>query len=274
MNRNNENNKNNNDDRKRKIAIIILICVALLAVISTSLILLLPSMRGEENHLGDDSTRIAEVTTEGKTIEQKSKTTKAVKATTEAKATTEKATAKGKSGDKIAKNGKTTTKPDATTQEQKSTREQATTREQTTTQEQTTTREQSTTREQTTTREQSTTREQATTEAPTREQTTECSHNWVAQTKTEKVLVEDAWDEDVYERRSFCSYCGKDTTNDISHSGNCGEEYYSESLGMIIHEGASDIIRSVKVDTIHHPAVYENQTVTTGYKCSKCGATK
>ena len=219
-------------------------------------------MRGEQNHLGDASTRVAEVTTEGKTTEQKSKTTKAVKATTEAKATTEKATAKGKSGDKIAKSGKTTTKPDATTQEQKSTREQATTREQTTT------------RKQTTTREQSTTREQATTEAPTREQTTECSHNWVAQTKTEKVLVEDAWDEDVYERRSFCSYCGKDTTNDISHSGNCGEEYYDEDLGMTIHEGASDIIRSVKVDTIHHPAVYENQTVTTGYKCSKCGATK
>jgi hypothetical protein len=257
MNRNNENNKNNNDDRKRKIAIIILICVALLAVISTSLILLLPSMRGEENHLGDDSTRIAEVTTEGKTTEQKSKTTKAVKATTEAKATTEKATAKGKSGDKIAKSGKTTTKPDATTQEQKSTREQATTREQTTTQEQTTTREQSTTREQTTTREQSTTREQATTEAPTREQTTECSHNWVAQydTKTEKVMIEDSWDEDIYEDRAYCSYCGKDVTGDTDHIGECGEEYYDEDLGMTIHEGASSIIRPTKIKTVHHPAL-------------------
>lgn len=159
---------------------------------------------------------------------------------------------------------------------------EVTTGEKTTTGEQTTTEAQSTTREQPTTekttREQPTTREQTTTETTTRENTTECSHNWVAQydTKTEKVLVEDAWDEDVYEDRAFCSYCGKDITGDTNHIGYCGKEYYDEELGITIHEGASSIILPKKVKTIHHPEKYENQTTKyiSGYVCSKCGATK
>lgn len=128
-----------------------------------------------------------------------------------------------------------------------------------------------------TTTEASTT-ERPTTETPTTEETTECRHDWVAQyeTKTEKIEVESAWDEEITERRSFCSYCGKDTTGDTYHISNCGEYYYSEFFKDWIYAGASDIIKSVVVDVIHHPAKYETKKtkVLIGYKCSKCGATK
>lgn len=89
-------------------------------------------------------------------------------------------------------------------------------------------------------------------------------------------MIEDSWDEDIYEDRAYCSYCGKDVTGDTDHIGECGEEYYDEDLGMTIHEGASSIIRPTKIKTVHHPAQYETQTTKyiTGYKCSKCGATK
>ena len=42
------------------------------------------------------------------------------------------------------------------------------------------------------------------------------------------MCVEDAWDEPVYEEHLFCSYCGKDVTNDDGHIGGCGEMIYDE----------------------------------------------
>ena len=114
--------------------------------------------------------------------------------------------------------------------------------------------------------------ERATTEAPT-ERTTECQHDWVAQTKTEKVLVEEGWDEDVYETRMKCAYCGKDVA-DGHDPGDCGELVYDPRADEWFHEGAAAISYQKYVKTIHHPDVYEDTTVTTGYKCSKCGAVK
>ena len=116
--------------------------------------------------------------------------------------------------------------------------------------------------------------ERATTEAPT-ERTTECQHDWVAQTKTEKVLVEEGWDEDVYETRMKCAYCGKDVTGDDGvHTRDCGEVVWDEDMGGYFPVGAAAISYQKYVKTIHHPDVYEDTTVTTGYKCSKCGAVK
>lgn len=121
------------------------------------------------------------------------------------------------------------------------------------------------------------TTERATTEKPKPEQaTTEHVHTWkdVYETKEKKVCVSEAWDEDVQELHSFCSYCGKDITYDGNHIFNCGEKYYSESLGEEIYEGSRAVTRYVTVDTIHHPAEYEIQKekVLVGRKCSTCGA--
>lgn len=126
------------------------------------------------------------------------------------------------------------------------------------------------------------TTERSTTERPTTEKpkseptTTEHVHTWkdVYETQEKKVCVSEAWDEDVYENQSFCSYCGKNIDGDSYHIFNCGEKYYSESLGEEIYEGSSEIIKPVKVNTIHHPAEYEIQKekVFVGRKCSTCGA--
>lgn len=122
----------------------------------------------------------------------------------------------------------------------------------------------------------------ATTERPTTEKpkpeptTTEHVHTWkdVYETQEKKVCVSEAWDEDVYEDRDFCSYCGKDITDDKNHIFRCGEKYYDEDIGEEIYEGSRAIIRPTKVDTIHHPAEYEIQKekVLVGRKCSTCGA--
>lgn len=122
----------------------------------------------------------------------------------------------------------------------------------------------------------------ATTERPTTEKpkpeptTTEHVHTWkdVYETQEKKVCVSEAWDEDVYEDRDFCSYCGKDITYDGNHIFRCGEKYFDEDIGEEIYEGSRAITRYVTVDTIHHPAEYEIQKekVLVGRKCSTCGA--
>lgn len=114
------------------------------------------------------------------------------------------------------------------------------------------------------------------TESTSEPTTTEHVHSWedVYETQEKKVCTTKAWDEDVQELHSFCSYCGKDITYDGNHIFNCGEKYYSESLGEEIYEGSRAVTRYVTVDTIHHPAEYEIQKekVFVGRKCSTCGA--
>ena len=111
------------------------------------------------------------------------------------------------------------------------------------------------------------------------------THNWVAQTKTINhpatghnetyyVTVKEAYDEPIYANRTICNRCGADITNDIDYhytAGGCGGSYSN---------------KDVQVGTKHHDAVKEartkwvqdkaawTETVTTGYKCSSCGATK
>lgn len=118
------------------------------------------------------------------------------------------------------------------------------------------------------------------------------THSWVPITSVvhhdeqghyEKILVSEAWTEEVpiYEDqyRAICNTCGEDITSN-----------YADHIKqhMLNGEGGSYRNEVVKVQVgtnkINHDAVYEDkwvvdkaawdETVTTGYKCSSCGATK
>ena len=112
------------------------------------------------------------------------------------------------------------------------------------------------------------------------------THTWVAQTKSvyheatghyENKWVQDsaAWDEDQYTEKVVCG-CGAVFDND--------NQWEHHSLNTDCIYGYS--VLPVKTGTIHHEATGHNEqkwvqdsaawteTVTTGYKCSGCGATK
>ena len=129
---------------------------------------------------------------------------------------------------------------------------------------------------------------------PSHDHTHDHIHNWVPITQQithpeegyqADELVSDAWTEEipVYEERArdICNGCGLDLTEDPwTHireqmlAGNvaCGG-YHTEYRQF-----------QVGTNTIHHDAIYSKkwivsspawvETVTTGYKCSDCGATK
>ena len=93
-------------------------------------------------------------------------------------------------------------------------------------------------------------------------------HNWVAQTEQQWVQDSAAWDEPIYSQqvRSICNTCGADITgNTTAHfkaSGRNGcSGYHSETV-------------QVQTGTTHHEATGHYETVTTGYVCSGCGASK
>ena len=111
------------------------------------------------------------------------------------------------------------------------------------------------------------------------------THTWVAQTKSvyheatghyENKWVQDsaAWDEDVYATKVIC---------------NCGAVFDSvDAWGQHTVEGCRQgyYVDDIKIGTVHHEATGHNEqkwvqdsaawteAVTTGYKCSGCGATK
>ena len=93
-------------------------------------------------------------------------------------------------------------------------------------------------------------------------------HNWVAQTEQQWVQDSAAWDEPIYSQqvRSICNTCGADITgNTTAHfkaSGRNGcSGYHSETV-------------QVQTGTTHHEATGHYETITTGYVCSGCGASK
>jgi hypothetical protein len=138
-----------------------------------------------------------------------------------------------------------------------------------------------------------------TTEAPkksteTPKETTEaskkCSHKWVEQYKTvhhdavthvETVVDSYAYDEPVYESHPICNGCGMD----FAAAG-----YSIDDIGdhLEVHDAQGEYYsygsKKVIVDYIPHEEVSHEETVVdeeawdeevlTGYKCSKCGATK
>lgn len=249
-----------NDKKKKKILLIGIIIGVMLAAIIISAIILFRDDTKEGVHEGGTFT---EKMTEG-TTERKADVKTTSKATT-----TEKAT-KAATSEKSKKGSATTT--ESTTKKPSS---------QTTTEAKTPGREDGkVTTNQPVTTERSTTErptERPTTEKPKPEPTTtEHVHTWkdVYETQEKKVCVSEAWDEDVQELHSFCSYCGKDITYNENHIFNCGRKYYDEDIGEEIYEGSSEVTKYVTVDTIHHPAEYEIQKekVLVGRKCSTCGA--
>lgn len=260
-----------NDKKKKKILLIGIIIGVMLAAIIISAIILFRDDTKEGVHEGGTFT---EKMTEG-TTERKADVKTTSKATTTEKATKAATSEKSKKGS--AKTAKKDKKGSATTTESTTKKPSS----QTTTEAKTPGREDGkVTTNQPVTTERSTTErptERPTTEKPKPEPTTtEHVHTWkdVYETQEKKVCVSEAWDEDVQELHSFCSYCGKDITYDGNHIFNCGEKYYSESLGEEIYEGSRAVTRYVTVDTIHHPAEYEIQKekVFVGKKCSSCGA--
>lgn len=119
-----------------------------------------------------------------------------------------------------------------------------------------------------------------------KDDTTAHQHNWVAQTKTVhhdaqyKTVHHDAvthqvWHDAVTEEHYICNQCGADITSDpwghldtYDHGG-----YHSSYV----------TVKQGYYETVTDQAAYDEQvqvrdawdeTVTTGYKCSSCGATK
>ena len=107
-------------------------------------------------------------------------------------------------------------------------------------------------------------------------------HNWVAQTKTvhHDAVTHQVWHDPVTEEHYICNQCGADITSDpwghinnsLMNGGNCGSYH---SIYVTVKQGYSE--------TVTDEAAWDEQvlvskawdeTVTTGYKCSSCGATK
>ena len=117
----------------------------------------------------------------------------------------------------------------------------------------------------------------------------------------EQVLVSEAYDEPVYGRVDICNNCGHefwDPSDDINEhmAAGCWSGWHTEprQIGTTHHDAVYNTVHHDAVYTtvhhdaettvVHHEATghYEtvvtqaawDETVTTGYKCSGCGATK
>lgn len=94
-------------------------------------------------------------------------------------------------------------------------------------------------------------------------------HNWVPQTEQRWVQDSAAWDEPVYsyEAKMICNTCGCVITGSaVDHVASHGRHnpnggYHQENV-------------QIQIGTNHHDATGHYETVTTGYVCSGCGATK
>ena len=106
----------------------------------------------------------------------------------------------------------------------------------------------------------------------------EHTHNWVAVTETRTVVDQAAYDEQVpiTEMKEFaiCNDCGADITN-LGQAG-ISDHMYNHMINDTGNGGYHSEWREVVTgyQTVHHDAVTHTETVTTGYRCSTCGATK
>lgn len=107
----------------------------------------------------------------------------------------------------------------------------------------------------------------------------------------ENVLVQDAYDEPVYEWVGVCNSCGHrfqpgEDVNEHMAAG-CWSSWHDEwtQTGSVHHDAVYNTVHhEAETTVIHHEATGHNEqvvdqeawdeTVTTGYKCSGCGATK
>lgn len=98
----------------------------------------------------------------------------------------------------------------------------------------------------------------------------EHTHNWVAVTETRTVVDQAAYDEQVpvteMKEFSICNQCGADIT------GRYIEHFEANDGCSGYHSEWREVVTGYQ--TVHHDAVTHTETVTTGYLCSTCGATK
>lgn len=98
----------------------------------------------------------------------------------------------------------------------------------------------------------------------------EHTHNWVAVTETRTVVDQPAYDEQVpvteMKEFSICNQCGADIT------GRYIEHFEANDGCSGYHFEWREVVTGYQ--TVHHDAVTHTETVTTGYRCSTCGATK
>lgn len=102
----------------------------------------------------------------------------------------------------------------------------------------------------------------------------EHTHDWVAVTETRTVVDQAAYDEQVpitemvaWEK---CDNCGADITADSG--GHHKAEMLAGTGKYGWHTEWKEVVTGYQ--TVHHDAVTHTETVTTGYRCSTCGATK
>ena len=90
-------------------------------------------------------------------------------------------------------------------------------------------------------------------------------HSWVAQTEQRWVQDSAAWDETINTGVTLQCSCGASFANQSEWSA------HAQAAGR----GSSHAYKSVPIySTIHHDATGHYETVTTGYVCSSCGASK
>ncbi len=116
----------------------------------------------------------------------------------------------------------------------------------------------------------------------------ECSHDWVAQTTTkwvqdsaaydEQVCVTQAYDESVLVERGYAyfNYDGYKayTQAETTAHGKQLTLAHVDSSYYTVDDTYRTVHHDAVYETVHHDATGHNETVATGYKCSKCGATK
>lgn len=119
-----------------------------------------------------------------------------------------------------------------------------------------------------------------------KDDTTAHQHNWVAQTKTVhhdaqyKTVHHDAvthqvWHDAVTEEHYICNQCGADITSDPwGHLDAYDHGGYHSSYVTVKQGYYETVTDKAAYDEQVQVSAARDETVTTGYKCSSCGATK
>ena len=119
-----------------------------------------------------------------------------------------------------------------------------------------------------------------------KDDTTAHQHNWVAQTKTVhhdaqyKTVHHDAvthqvWHDAVTEEHYICNHCGADITSDPwGHLDAYDHGGYHSSYVTVKQGYYETVTDKAAYDEQVQVSAARDETVTTGYKCSSCGATK
>ena len=103
----------------------------------------------------------------------------------------------------------------------------------------------------------------------------EHTHDWVAVTETRTVVDQPAYDEQVpvteMREHEICSSCGADLTGTDASAHIYQHMINGDDKGGWHSEWREEV---TGYQTVHHDAVTHTETVTTGYRCSTCGAKK